>query len=360
MNIFKKYIQFVLLSLGLVLLYFNSFTARFFQDDFLLLDLAKKGDYFTPIQNFPYRPISIQVFYGVASLLFGKNVLGFHLLLFLFFLASLYFIYKIAELIFLKERLTPFCAVILYSFNISLFPLFYWIATSYFTLAAFFVFGGIFFYFKKGRFHYFLSWLFFVLGLLSNEVVLVYPLLILSIGMLINEINLKKIISFVFVDVLYLIFRVLYISPPLASDYKMDLSLRTISTFRWYFLRIFNLPEGVKISAGPGIYFLSAVLVFSISIRILIMIKNKTFPLKLGIFSLFWFLTGAFPFYFLPNHMSSYYLTLSLFGPLVLFSKVLSQNKLTLCLFFVSYVLLSFLGLEYLSKTHWIILKSTR
>lgn len=359
MNIFRKYIQFVLLAMGLVFLYLNSFTAGFFQDDFLLLDLAKKGDYFTPVQNFPYRPLSIQVFYGAASLLFQKNVLGFHLLLFLFFLASLYFIYKIAELI-LPKSLAPLYTVVLYSFNVSLFPLFYWIATSYFTLAGFFVFGGIYFYFKKRGFHHLLSWSFFVLGLLSNEIVLVFPLLILLVSVLINKIDIKRIISFIAVDSLYLIFRVLCITPPQASDYEVDFSLRVISTSRWYFLRIFNLPEGVKISAGPEIYFLFAVLMFFISIRILIMIKNKTFPLRLGIFSFFWFLTGALPFYFLPDHMSSYYLTLSLFGPLVLFSEILSQNKLTLCLFFVSYVLLSFLGLEYLSKTHWIILKPIR
>lgn len=313
--------KFILLILGLAFLYRDSFMAKFFQDDFLLLKLAKTTNPFIPIQNFPYRPLSVQLFYSL-----DLSPLGFHLLLFSIFVGALYFVYKLSN----------WQTAVIYAFNISLFPLFYWVATSYFVLAAFFTFGSAYFY-KNSKI--LLSLTFFILGLLSNEIVIVLPLLLL-----LTKIS-KKVLWFFIVDGLYLLFRT-RLSLPQAQDYTLDFSFRFFSTFKWYFLRIFNLPEG-RAAMNPFIIGLFILLI------LIFLLNYKRFSFKRLLWAICWFLLGALPFFFLPNHMSSYYLTISLFGPAVFIGQYLAKSKF----FLVIYILMTVIGLEALSKTHWIILK---
>lgn len=80
--------------------------------------------------------------------------------------------------------------------------------------------------------------------------------------------------------------------------------------------------------------------------------------LKLILFGAAFFVFGALPFFFLPNHMSAYYLTIALFGPALIAGNVIKSKKLII-LFFLGYLLLTIFGLQFLSATHWIILKNT-
>ena len=322
---------FLLLAAFLAILYRNAFFARFFQDDFLLLQLAKSGNIFTPIANFPYRPLSIQIFYGFGFKLFGENPFGYHLLLFLIFIAALFFVYKLSN----------WQTTVIYAFNVSLFPLFYWVAASYFVLAAFFVFGAVYFYKKQ---NFVIAFLFFLFGLLSNEIIVVLPLLLL-----LTKIS-KKVWIFFFVDALYLLFR-MRLALPQAKDYTLDFSLKFLTTFKWYFLRIFNLPEGRSAMN-------SLILVLFIFLIFILLASYKNFSLKKFIFGISWFFIGALPFFFLPYHMSAYYLTISLFGPAVFMSSLFNSNRKLGIIFLVLYLLLTVFGLDALSKTHWIILKS--
>lgn len=347
---------FLAIILGLVVLYCSSFTSPFFQDDFELLSLARQGDAFMPIPNFPYRPLAIQVFYSIGSLFSGTNPLGFHLLSFLFFVGLLAFIYLLAEKI-LGRGLGAKLTVVLYAFNISLFPLFYWVATSYFALAAFFVFGGAYFYLRGGNF-LLLATAFFVLGLLSNELVLVFPGLLYLLDYVTGRRNWSRWLVFLVIDVFYFVLRFLLSGMPTAPDYALNLGLRFFATFRWYFLRIFNLPEGVRLGATPAIYLLFVILITILLVRL--WQERKRVQARLIVFSGLWFFFGALPFYFLPGHMSAYYLTLALFGPSVFVGKLLDSSRKTALFFCGVYILLAVLGLDFLSQTHWIILKPTR
>lgn len=321
---------FLLLTIFLALFYRNAFFARFFQDDFLLLQLAKSGNIFRPIANFPYRPVSIQIFYGFCFRLFGENPFGYHILLFLIFIAALFFVYKLSN----------WQTVVIYAFNVSLFPLFYWVAASYFVFAAFFTFGAVYFY-KNSKI--LPALLFFIFGLLSNEIVVVLPLLLF-----LTKIS-KKVWVFFFIDVLYLFFRT-HLSLPQAKDYTLDFSLKFLTTFKWYFLRIFNLPEG-RLAINP------LILVLFVFLILILLASYKNFSLKKFIFGISWFFIGALPFFFLPYHISAYYLTISLFGPAVFISNILSSNRKLTIVFLIFYLSLAVIGLDMLSKTHWIILK---
>ena len=116
--------------------YRDSFTSRFFQDDKILLGIARSGSPFAVIPNFPYRPVSQELFYLVSSKLFGLDPLGYHLVLFAFFAGTVILIYKLADKL-LESNRKAILAAFFYALNISLFAEFFWIATSYFSIGAF-------------------------------------------------------------------------------------------------------------------------------------------------------------------------------------------------------------------------------
>jgi hypothetical protein len=322
MMILRKYWKGISLVIGLVILYRDVFLSRFFQDDFILLNIAKTRGLLEPIPNFPYRPLAIQFFYSISP-----DPFILHSLMFLFFLGGLYFVYKLTK---------DWFVVYLIAFNISLFPLFYWVATSYFSLAFFFVFAAL----------YFNSLILFILGLLSNELVVVFPFIFLLWSWFKNKIEIKKLLPFFAVSAIYLPLRIFLIPFPQVDDYKLDFSLKFFSTARWYFLRIFNLPEGIRNN--------NLLLVLFVLLVILVLLNLKHLNLKLLVFGFLWFFIGALPFFFLPGHMSAYYLTISLFGPILFLSKTIKKFRY---LFLVIYLLMAYFGLEFLKISHWIILK---
>jgi hypothetical protein len=321
MEIIRKYWKGISLVLGLTVLYRDSFFAPFFQDDFILLNIAKTYGLFEPIANFPYRPLAIQFFYNLSS-----NPFVLHIVMFLFFSGGLFFVYKLTK---------NWFAVYLLAFNISLFPLFYWVATSYFTLAFFFVFAAL----------YFGNIFLFILGLLTNELVVVFPVLFLLWSWFKNKIEVKKLLPYFIISAVYLPLRIIFIPFPKAVDYTIEIG-KFLPTARWYALRIFNLPEGIR--NNPQILVLFVILV------LLVLFNFKNLNLRLLVFGGLWFFIGALPFFFLPGHMSAYYLTIALFGPVIFLSQTIKKFKI---LFSVVYGVMAYLGLEFLKATHWIIIK---
>jgi hypothetical protein len=327
----KPVYKLFLVVAGLVLVYFPGFTARFFQDDWLILELAKSGNWLTPLAGNNFRPLAFQGFYGLGLWLFGRNPLGFHLLLFIFFCLTLYFIYKLSDLF------TAF----LYAFNVSLFAFFYWVATSYFVLAGLFVFSSTYFFTKnKGV----IGFILFLAGLLTNELVVV------EAGLLLLLRKFRQGVVIAITGFLFIIWRLRTFPTPNLPDYQWDLSLKFFSTLRWYLLRALNLPEGILNGPNYGILVLLGVL------GLLVLLNWKNLRLGDCVFATAWFLIGAAPFYFLPNHMSAYYISIALFGPMALLSKVIKKYRV---IFAGVYLLMTILGLQFLSLTHWVILKLT-
>ncbi len=341
-----KYNLGVLLIIFLTgIVYRNSFISPFFQDDKILLNLS-----FLPLANFPYRPISQQLFYFLSHRLFGMNVLGFHLVLFLAFSLTMYVLFHLATIL-LKDKTKALAAVFFYALNISLFANFYWVATSYFSIGALFFFLTLYFYVKKRTWLTFFSW---ILALGSNEIAFVLPIIFLTINWL--EYSWPK-CSWIFLVSLpiFLWFRIL-IGFPKAADYTMQFNLSALATFKWYLLRGFNLPEGVD-RGGVIFYLLFIIIVFLLMFSIWKYFRQKKINLRVLVFSVGMFIFGALPFYFLPGHMSSYYLTISVFGMALIFSEVF-RGKIVLVVMGL-YLIMTILGLQFLSQTHWIILKNT-
>lgn len=341
----KAFVKFLFLIFLVIFIYRDSFTARFFQDDQILLNLP-----LAIIPNFPFRPVSQQIFYQTCQKIFGLNPWGFHLVLFGFFLGTLGFIFKLAKKI-LGEENKALAVTFFYALNISLFANFYWIATSYFTIGAFFFFLCLWFY-LNGKF--LATVITYLLALGSNEIALVLPGVFLGIKLLgglgvLGDLGKRKLGFFLGSLPVILVTRAM-IGLPKAADYALNLNF--FPTFRWYVFRAFNLPEGVD--RGGTIFYC----LFIAFLAVLIVSLVKNFNGRIVLFGIIFFVLGAFPFYFLPNHMSSYYLTIALFGPALIYGQLLTDKK-ALFLAGVVYLALTIYGLDFLSQTHWIILKNT-
>ncbi len=347
---------FVLVSL-VAFIYRDSFTSRFFQDDRILMRLAQTTGVFTAIPHFPYRPIAIQVFYSLGNFLFGNNPVGYHLLLFFAFAGSLFFLFRIMKILFREEN-KALSAVFFYALNISLFAEFYWIATSYFSLGALFFFGAIYFFLLQGFVFVVLCLLMFLLALGSNEMAFVLPAIFSLCSWYLREGNRQKLAGFWLLDGLLLFFRVIFIGFPKVADYTLKFNFQVLGTLRWYLLRVFDLPEGIRNNPdSPVIYLLLAVFLILMAVNLYTYFRKRYDP-RLFLLGLLWFLTAGLPFYFLPGHMSSYYLALALPGITMIYATAVGKSYKSYIILAV-YLLLTIFGLDFLRQTHWIILKNT-
>lgn len=346
-----------LLSVALILIYNDSFTSPFFQDDKTLLDLSVSQNWFQPIPNFPYRPISQPLFYLLSFKLFGNFVFGYHLVLFIVLATNNLLVYKIAKLL-SKNSLVAVNTTLIYALNLSLFANYYWIATSYFSIGALLFFAAIYFYIGMGFKKKLLATLFLVLAVFSNEIALVLPLLFLMIDLWLRR-PIKWIGFFTTLSFALFLLRINLSGFPTHADYKMVFNAEAISTLRWYVIRGLNLPEGLR---GSAVWKMMLPLVIFIAWTVYGAIKfclvDKESFFKATLFSFTWFVISAFPFFFLPNHMSSYYLTMAIFGSAFFVSYCLSHVKHYL-IPMICYLAMTLIGLEFLRGSHWMILKNT-
>lgn len=347
----KNWLKFLLLLALVAFIYRDSFTSRFFQDDKLNIEMAASRNFLAVIHGANhYRPVSVQGFYILGELVSSGNPVGYHLLEFIFFAATLAFVYKTAFLLTHNSRQSGIITF-LYGVNISLFANFFWIANSQFVIGGFFFFFSLLlFYFKK------YSWLsvpVFLLGLGSNEQILSLVLVLPVISYLLKKPFPKYVYAALVVLAIFWIgLKIFVFGMPTNADYMISLNPPTaLATFRWYILRALNLPEGVKLTADW--LFTAAWLVFLLSL-----IRRKV-NWKMILVGAFWFVATLGIFIFLPNHMSAHYLTVALFGSSLIISELLVKNRILLTGALALYLFLTIRGLDFLAHTHWIILKNT-
>lgn len=334
-----------------MLLYRESFISPFFQDDFELLAKAKPENFFIPVPDFHFHPISNQLFYFTSKALFGQNVLGFHLLLFLAFILSLWILYLVSKLLLHSDK-KALLSVFFFAFNISLFAYFYWVAVSYFVLGTFFFFLTIYLYLKKNVWAY----LAFLAALLSNELNFVLPGILILLSWYFRMWS-KRLWFFITIDLFFIGAKLFLLGTPAEPDYKIVVNDQSFATLRWYLLRALNLPEGIRNGDNTVIFILFFALVALFLVSVACHFKTQKPNWRLFALCAAWFIVGALPFYFLPNHMSAYYLSFSLPVVAVIFSHLFWPNKFILLSSLILYLSLAFFGLDFLSHTHWTILK---
>lgn len=347
----KSWPKFFLLLLLVGLIYRDSFTARFFQDDKLNLELAATKNFLAVIPGANhFRPVSVQGFYFLGETLFGYDPLGYHLLGFGIFSATLFLVFQTAKLITNNQK-QSLIITFLYATNISLFANFFWIANSQFVIGGFFFFLSLLLFYSKK-----IAWLtapMFLLGLASNEQILSLVFVLPVLSFLFKKPFPKYVyVAIVTLGIVWAGFKVFAFGMPTTADYAINLNpVTAIQTFRWYVLRALNLPEGVKLTTDW--LFTGAWILFLFSL-----IKRKV-NWKLILTGVFWFIVTLGIFIFLPKHMSAHYLTIALFGSSLIISELLPKKNIFLSAALALYLFLTVRGLDFLARTHWIILKNT-
>ncbi len=354
----KVHLVLVLISLLVAFIYYDSWNSRFFQDDKIHFRIiSENANFLTPPADWPYyRPVAINLFYSFGKAVSGTNPFGYHLILFLAFAATLFCFFALAKT-FLENNRRALLATLFYATNVSLFGDFYWIAKSYLVLGSLFMFLSVLAYQKKSRWWFIVSAMSVTLALGSNELGFVLPGLFILTDWLRKRWPGVRFIILTGLTFFLGVWRYFLVGVPKDSDYTIHLGLVNLSTVKWYLFRLINLPEAVQRDKD-------AILWVGISIFLIAMLyfvvryKNRRKNWRLFIFGVLWFFGGAAPHFLMPEHISSQYLAVSLFGPAIILGEIAILN-LSVVILFAGYLLATWRGLDFLRLTHWLILKNT-
>ena len=369
----KKIFFVCLISL---IIFWPSLFMFFTNDDFFFLKISKN-----PLQWFNnsfimFRPLTTQVFYFFG----GRNPLAMHIVSFLFFFGIIYLVYKLASEIFKNEKVALISAF-LYTVSASHFGQLYYLAAFQELGMTFFVLLSCLAFLKDKKL---LSFIAFILALLSKETAVVTPLLLGLIYLYQRKYNFKKFLVFIspFVICLfiYLFIRFKFYGFSGGNGYVWDFTpKKLINTLFWYLLWALNIPESLIDFIGPGLkinpnlflywgeqvmpilisFIFECLLLVAVYIKVLLEKVKKQIQERdlISVFCIAWFLIGILPVAFLPDHKFSFYLTLPLIGLVFRISYLLVSSKLNkylIWLFLGVWTLTSILTLKFAYQTNWI------
>jgi hypothetical protein len=375
-NLKRKYfssffiLPFLLIAAVAILVYHPAFGVFFTQDDFTHFKISQAKTlkeflyFFLPQKGVIfYRPLSVQIYTWICHLLFGLNPFGFHLVAFIFHLINIYLVWYLIMLL----TKNPSCAFLIAFFwgvsSIHFMSLF-WIAEFSLVLVSFFFFLSFIFY-LKGKYWRFL--LLFLLGLLSNELMVTLPVILLIYELLFKKSSLVKLIPPAIAVIVFISLRFFLFTTLLGEYYRLNFTIKQLTrSLRWYTLRLINLPEGIKFflflekSAFLSFCF-SCLFVFFFLILPLLFFKTKK-PLnwRIIILGTTWFFLSLTPVIFMSQHQSPLYASLGLPGFFLCLGEIFQkftqdkvQKYLTLGAIF-SFFLTSFFSVRLMQKHHWV------
>lgn len=354
----------------LTLLLFNkALTNPFFQDDYLLLWLGwlkKSSDFwqfFAFVPHFPYRPIAIHLFGALVVHGFGMNAFYSHMLLFGLHLFNTLLVWHFIRLL-TKRRTTAYIGGVIYAVSTAQFiPLFWW-ATVYmvlgttFTLLLTIVLLGE----QRSMRTIIVSSLLFLLMLITNESLFVFPVFYLIYLLIIKPKNPISPWPFFLIAGIFIVIKMRYGAYPVSGDYAIGTVPQIIATIKWYLLRAVNISEGVR--QMPRLMKLLTTFLLSLwgSMWLFRVVKHRLSIFRMGLLGLSWFFIFCGPFFLLVFHASPYYLNTALVGVALcvaigwsyrsnnsIFEKMITVVWLSL------YVGVSFININYLQKTHWVV-----
>jgi len=362
-NRLTVWFKFILLIIATSFLYFPVFKYGFFQDDFLHLittqiPISGLLKFFTDNSAIYYRPLGIQFAYWLQQLIFGPRPIYFHLFGFLVHLLNTFLVYSLIAKI-TKSKSVSFFASFLYATSAIHFISLFWLAETNLLLGALVLFLSLNVY-LSGRIG--LSLMLFILGLLTHEIVIIFPSRTYLVGLISIALS-------------YLLLRLVILPVPAGGTYTPQLNLNSLNSLIWYLLWSFNLPEELKyqlILWPPHIQpkflanFTSHLLIWlgsfiGLTSAILFKARSLLKSFRLIWLSLGWFIIGISLFLVLPLHQYPNYIIAGLPGITLLLSLSLAKLKpfwrgLILSLWLIS----SFLTLRITELTHWTVQEAQR
>lgn len=371
-------------------LFRGAFNIYFFQDDFFFFLITRVNNwidvarFFIPRSDVQfYRPLSSEIYYCFANLLFGNQPLGYHLVGFIFYVLTIILVFQIGRQL-LRNKITIYLFTLFWATSVIHYDSLYWIANFSYLLITF-IYLSAFYLFLKDSLGSILQVIFiFFLGLLTNEFILGLPVTLFIYSILFKKNNKKN--SWFFpvmfsLLILYLIVRFL-IFPSDNHLYPYYFDKSVISSLRWFMLYFFGFPEAVKhyminFYSFSGQFldrFYKEVLVMMVNSLVFVLIfaffplisyfRNKSsLNIKYLLFSVIWILVNLFPIIFIPSQISPHRGTISFFGFLLFFFLLSDQwigndnfgfKKYLVIFSVLLWLVNSYLVIRFNDKTHWV------
>jgi len=350
------------------ILFFRGLTVFFVQDDFWLLSISRIHtigeflQFFSPRADVVwYRPLSSQFFFFLGNLFFGLHPLPYHIMVLLTHLLVICVLYKLV-FSFWKDKSISLLSSFLYGTHALHTISLSWLATYAFILSPLWLLLTLYFYrLKKEK----LAFLSYILGLLTFEVSLIIPLLLVSYQVFFEKkIQPSKIVPYI-ISIFILLFtrKILFPTQVTSELYQISLSINTVSLLKFYLLRLIGIPlfiDGMSLLNKIIVSFLSfgflAFLIFTfVRLRVILTAELKFF---LSLFCI-----GLIPFLLFPLHVAPYYATFALLGctPITAYISVKFFNRLhkqkrfvVSSVYVFLYIILQSTGIFWTYKTHWI------
>lgn len=202
--------------------------------------------------------------------------------------------------------------------------------------------------------------------LLTNEAFSVFPIFLLFLS--VYEKNTKRLlVPVTLLSGLSVGLRIISKAYSRGADYAIGSANEIIRTAWWYTLRAANLVEGIRAIDKSQLQlvflYLTAILICTV-FTLFIFFKNKKKPeRKISFLGILWFVLFASPYFALAYHKTAYYLNTALIGLVIVavylwwpvFSKKGYRYKFLILLFLSIYGLLSYLNVQFLKQTSWMV-----
>lgn len=359
-----KIFKFLLLTLAVIFAFRNALFNFFTQDDFILINQFSQNNLVDDFKNafgLPvvthWRPVH-NLYFLIAGNLFGKNIIGYHLLTISVHMIVGFLIYLIAKSVFKSEKIA-FISSFLYLVNPSHFVTIFWISGSAGTIGLAFLASSFYVYLKSK--HY-LSLLLFVASLLTLESMVVGIALFFGYEILINRKarNTLFLIQVTLLTLTFLALRYWFFTPQITFDfYKIEISTNTIGALKYYILRTIGFAEvsgDLKISLT-----LLGLVAFIIVRRIVVLTRDKfkRSGLRLIGFYTLIIIVGFFPFILIPGHLSPHYVIISIWGFSTIMAIALEKARFGLMLLVIlTYFVIAASSVVLTQNNNWVIEKS--
>ena len=377
-----------------MLYFFTAINSYFSQDDFFhfraIMDksLVNVPSFFLSSQKDYafYRPLTRETYNLVIYSIFKLNPFVFHLINFVLILLNGFLTYVIC-LTLTKKRFIAFLAVLIFLFSSVHSVELYYLSSDQTLFATTFVIFGFLSYinFSKSlkKRYYFLSILFFLLGLFSHEsaVSLVPILIVAEFWLLRKSINLKtsflRLTPFLMLVFLRFILHFFEVNVSDQSVYQMSLSPSNIfNTLAWFLLWSFGLPEmmvdfmTLRLKFNPNFFiwyknyamiiFPLVSVLFLISTGLLVRFWKIFLKDKIFVFWLLAYILSTLPFLFFPHHKFVYYLSLPLVFFSCFFATILSKiillkkfPKILIVVALGAYIIVAYQTIKINEITYW-------
>lgn len=388
---FKPIICIVILAFLSFTLFRHSFDAYFFQDDWFSFKLAGeefKGmvSFFTPRSDVIYfRPFGMQVPFLLSRFLFGFQSLPFHIIIFLTSLINSYLIFLLLKKLSFDWRLS-FVGAFLYATSALHFILFYWMATYSFVLGTTWYFLSFLFFLysenKRNNF-FWISLMMFIIGLLTNEMIITLPIVLGLYQLLfVRKKTLKNLVPFIIGAVVWVMLRFYVFPPSTSGNYTIQIGFHILSNLKSYLFWSFNWSEIMtEQMIRPFIFnyqldgyrpvVISSIASFLLLFILLFMLPAISFlkkkhkgNIRFIVFGSLSYIIGLIPVLFFTQHKFPYYLSISqLFFILIslsflkeIWTNISEKNKSDiryLSIITVIWVFQSFLTTQFNTVLHW-------